>query len=305
MYFSVLTAVQAGCQQQPKDGVTVGLSDTVFTDDRITITLPSSSSGTSSDSNSSPLSTPVIVGIAIGATVLVLIAAGCVYMQLRKRRNRAAREARRASPLSFRCQTHLTPMTATFPPDVDVKEEKAFVDPAAALSSNPVGKADALRSHAGLHSITTSIPRPPPAAAVTTPHGSSPRIHSPDDYYQTPTSTTSNAPLLSSFRPYVPAEYGQNNAMIPGIAVSTPEETSPPSALSPQQRHLSPRIGGMSPRIEQKGWHNRPSQNAWTPQDPKAVEIVARDLARGKRVVSGSPTSATLIQTSFPPPPKR
>lgn len=327
-FSSVLTAVQAGCEQQPTGGMTVGLTDTVFTTDTITIVLPLSSSEDASSSSSS-LSTPVIAGIAIGSVVAALLAAGCVYMQIRKRRNRAARAARRASPLSFRCQTHLTPMTATFPDamraveqqEEEEKYERRFVDPAAALASNPVslsatgGGADvaaSARSHAGLHSITTSIPRPPArvASAGATPLSSvSPRIHSPDDYFQTPTSTTSNAPLLASFRPYVPSDYSP--AAAAGPSLSSPETRSTPSF--PQR---SPRIGGTSPRVEQRGWYNRPGlghnqsqqqqqqqQSAWTPQI--MTDGPSRDLARGKRVVSGSPVSASTIQTSFPPPPPR
>lgn len=229
-------------------------------------------------------------------------------MQIRRRRNRAARAARRASPLSFRCQTHLTPMTATFPEGSGGEQEKAFVDlSAAALGSNPVSSwqsHDNMRSHAGLHSITTSIPKPP-APAVAIPHMTSPRIQSPDDYFQTPTSTTSNAPLLASFRPYVPSDYNAGGQLIPGVAVSIPQETSSPSfsPRQPQQQQRSPRIGGTSPRVEQRGWYDRPSQPAWTPQNP--TEGATRDLAKGKRAISGSPVSASTIQTSFPPPPMR
>lgn len=253
-------------------------------------------------------------------------------MQIRKRKNRAARAAaaaHRASPLSFRCQTHLTPMTPNFPEKSAAEEvkEKHFIDPAAALGSNPVNGSkwhspDSLAysssqaARAGLSNVTTSIPRPPaPTATTHQPYSSSPRLQSPDDqYHQTPTSTTSNAPLLSSFRPYVPAEYtGTSPFPVPGIAVSTPEETSSPYFSHHQQRG-SPNLGAAggfqqrsTPRLEQRGWQDRPTQQkpSWEPQTLIVSERDARDLTRSKRVGGGSPISVTTIQTSFPPPPRR
>jgi hypothetical protein len=330
-----LTAIQAGCEQQPAAGITVGLSDTVFTSQPITIVLPKSSTSDDS-SNSTALSTPVIAGIAIGAAVAFLLAAGCIYMQIRKRKNRAARAAHRASPLSFRCQTHLTPRTPNFPDGVEEEKkeevigEKHFIDPAAALGSNPVdgsrwhspdsvAYSSAQAARAGLSSVTTAIPRPPAPAVVTHQQSyssSSPRLQSPDDqHHRTPTSTTSNAPLLPSFRPYVPAEYTNHSPFpVPGIAVSTPEETSSPYMAQQQQQRNSPQIGSAggfsqrsTPRLGQRGWQDRPSQqqSSWEPQTLSVSERDARDLTRNQRPGGGSPVSVTTIQTSFPPPPRR
>lgn len=218
-------AIRAGCEQQPADGVLVGLSDTVFTTSAIEIALPSSSSGVAADDDASNgLSPPIIAAVAIGALVLILLGAGCTYMQIRKRQNRRAR-LRRASALSFRCQTHVTPKTPNFPRE-DVQRpppmEKSYVDPADALNSNPITRPTPNSRRVTITTTVTPIKPPPPVRGYP----------SPETYYTTPTSTTSshsNAPLLSnSYKPYQPTEYIYPPSTLPGLAITTPDVSPPP-----------------------------------------------------------------------------
>jgi hypothetical protein len=304
----VLIALQAGCQQKPANGIIIGLNETVFSANAIEIVDPhSATSDTNADSGSSGLQPAVIAAIAVGAFAAVVLAAGCVYMQIRKRRNRARREARNssssagggapmASPLSFRCQTHVTPRSPEFPSAVrgsPVGPETPFAHPSAALGSNPIG------AHVVVN--TSSMPSPAPA-------------HSPDDYFNTPTSTVStrsNAPLLSGqYRPYYPASYASPNLSLqsgmPGVAISSNE---PVSAVSTTPSHHSGfsrgRQGGVSPYMEQRGFQQeRHYTSPWSQVDTVGAAGAARDTVRKKGAL-GEPVQVTRIQTSFPPPPKR
>ncbi|KAJ3529033.1 hypothetical protein NM208_g9939 [Fusarium decemcellulare] len=106
-----LVALEAGCQQRPKPGATISLNDTVFSESSVGIVDPTASLAPE-DSHSLPNSS--IAGIAVGGFVFLLISAGCIFVQHRKRKNRSA--LNRRSSWSFRCQTHLTPRQPDFGP---------------------------------------------------------------------------------------------------------------------------------------------------------------------------------------------
>lgn len=287
----VLIGIQAGCEQQPANGIIVGLNDTVFTTSTIQIVDPSTSS--SDSASSMDLSPPVIAGISIGALVFFLLALGCGYMQFRKRRNRIARQ-RRASPLSFRCQTHVTPRTATFPAEDEEVQEKPFVDPSAALGSNPVK----LDKGKGV-SVRTDVVNAPPMVHSPGRFAGSPGTltRSPEMDFTTPTSTTSvrsNAPLLAtSYRPYVPAEYGIPSQSLPGLAITT-SEASPFT----EQRAFS----GSSPSSfgEPRKLRVETQASMW---ERPGEQQASRDLTRKRASPVGMPVSSMSIQMEFPPPP--
>lgn len=220
---------------------------------------------------------------------------GCGYMHFRKRKNRKAR-ARRASPLSFRCQTHITPRTATFPPDAEDINEKPFVDPAAALSSNPVRMSGAQGNGVSVRTDVVSTPQmvhsPGQFAA---PPGALTR--SPEMDYTTPTSTTSvrsNAPLLAtSYRPYVPSDYGVRGNGLPGLAITTNEGLQEsqnrvfsgpsPSSVGGQQKL---RVDTRSPLWERPG-----------------AQQATRDLTKKRASPVGMPVSCHSLRMEYPPPP--
>lgn len=185
-FSTVLVALDAGCQQQPAPGTPLGVNDTVFSLFPVVIVDHSAPVDTYTPSG---LTTAQIAGIASGSAALLLLSAGCIFMAVRRRRNRARRAAR-ISAMSFRCQTHVTPRTPHFPEMVkDEPTERPYVDPAAALSSNPVVGAWPLRP--GRLDTAAGIAAPRPTHA-------SPQMTSPGEF-ETPTSSVSaqsGAPLL-------------------------------------------------------------------------------------------------------------
>lgn len=163
--------------------------------------------------------------------MLLFLATGCTFMQVRKRRNRAKRSA---SPLSFRCQMK-TPMTPRFPSDEKMRE-RAHLD---ALRLNPVSQwftseniVDTKPSN-----VAKSIPAPPPTY-------SSPRMSSPHEHFTTPTSTTSSAPLL--------------------YPLNTPKKYPVAEEVSPYDQPRDLETLPKSPRSEHRAWYARQS---WEQQD--------------------------------------
>ncbi|KAF7561303.1 hypothetical protein G7046_g2838 [Stylonectria norvegica] len=227
-----LIALEAGCKQQPVPGTTIGLNDTIFTETTVQIVDPSASVS-ATPSPGVHLATTAIVGIVIGVLVLGLLAAGCIFMHIRRRKNRTRRA--RVSSLSFRCQTHLTPRSPHFPSDVDDMREKAM---------------SGLRTSPRLSNITTTIPCPPPIHC-------SPRLTSPDDY-TTPTSTTSlrsNAPLLPQIKPYVPSKHAVAVAsplFSPGLALTT-DALVPTTEGQWEEQHLAGAGAGRDLMMRRKG----------------------------------------------------
>jgi hypothetical protein len=236
----VLVGLEAGCLQRPVPGKAIGLNDTVFSTKIIGIVDPTPTNNPNANKGPS-IPTTTIAAIAISVAVAMLLVAGCLYVQYRKRKaKKAARAAgpwgqrthRPASSLSFRCQTHLTPMSPRFTKTIEESdvEEKGFADPAEALGSNPISrknstwKPDAKAAVAsfevqsdtkgtkeiiGLQNITTALP------VVTAPTNVHPtyKFHSPIDDFTTPISAVSavSTTQLLPIKPYVPAEHGYSS----------------------------------------------------------------------------------------------
>ncbi|KAI0868891.1 hypothetical protein GGS24DRAFT_190087 [Hypoxylon argillaceum] len=83
-----LTALTAGCEQEPTAGELIGLSDSVFTDSLVNITTPPTEiSSDSKDSGFGITSTGAIVGISIGGALLLIggIALFWIYHRRQKR----------------------------------------------------------------------------------------------------------------------------------------------------------------------------------------------------------------------------
>ncbi|KAF5021646.1 hypothetical protein F66182_6304 [Fusarium sp. NRRL 66182] len=262
-----LVALDAGCQQRPKPGVTIGLNDTVFTERTIAIVDPSA---TIIPGDNHALPNTSIAAIAVGGVAFFLICAGCIFMQCRKHKKHAARNRR--SSLSFRCQTHLTPRTPGFhdlPPYMD--EERNM-----SKSSiwNPHNARRSLYDGNKLGIITTSIPPPSPTKAP---------LHTPLREDVSPTesiSSCSNAPLLPN-----PA----------GLQVSTPVVASP--LFSPGLSVTTPRSATFPPRE----YHD--SNNPWKQQQDSGP---SKGFLKKKKSRSfQTPTESRSIQVVFDPPPKR
>ena len=252
----------------------MGLNDTVFSRDRIGAVDPETASSSDKDDEST-LSMGAIVGVAIGAGAVALAVASFIFVRCRKRRNRRLRlDGGRGvgngdsgpfglpgsqldgpvSPLSFRCQTSLSPRSPDFHASIsgDVAREKGqdyhLYGPHAGSSPIPPPMTPSsmwgvppprqqprdpdAKSRDGslpaLHSITTTM------AGTTAPtfpdsihHSSSlasPKTRaaaipfSPTDGDLAPASTTT-AQLLP-LRAYNPAEYGHGSPTIAAAAVA-------------------------------------------------------------------------------------
>lgn len=118
--------MEAGCLQRPARGQVVGLNDTIFSTNLVSIVDPSTVGGGAGlgggGSSGTSLSVPVIVGIIVAAVIVLAGIAAFLYVRHRKQRARLGRTSatlsrghRPKSSLSFRCQTHLTPKSPSFP----------------------------------------------------------------------------------------------------------------------------------------------------------------------------------------------
>ncbi|KAL8383152.1 hypothetical protein RB595_006759 [Gaeumannomyces hyphopodioides] len=108
-----LVALEAGCQQRPAPGKTIGISGSIFSPDHITILNPQANEKDGSGSGAP--TTTIVIAVISGVIGLAAVAA-IVYMCIRKRRNRKDRagsrrsgDHRRQSSLSFWCPTPRNP----------------------------------------------------------------------------------------------------------------------------------------------------------------------------------------------------
>ncbi|KAI5924151.1 hypothetical protein F4810DRAFT_146549 [Camillea tinctor] len=337
-----LIALEAGCQQQPPTGTVVGLNDTVFSQTTIGAVDPSAEA--SAHNNQSSMSIPQIVGIAVGAVVVALAAGGFWFVCYRKRRNRRLRlggnlpgktgRRRPASPLSFRCQTHLSPRSPAFfhnSSDSAIEEEKAASSPAWGFQTtiSAQGK-QGFRSYSShgdgsplpLHSIsTTAIPSMPGSVHYST----SPKAarFSPIDVEDhTPISTTStkSTAQLLPLRSYNPAEYG----------FTTSVHADGSSGGGGYSAYTSPISGSTASPLLSRAWEQNQQQQSKTPaaaptwdlpprRSSRSVPKPSGALERAASVVAGtaegkggrmsgrtgSPVESKQINMIFPGPPTR
>lgn len=85
-----MTALQAGCEQQPADGATVALDGTLFSTEEITIADPLDNTKVDpSWFDNGPLNIGAKAGIAAAGVVVILFIAGCCIIWRGKRKRRA------------------------------------------------------------------------------------------------------------------------------------------------------------------------------------------------------------------------
>ncbi|KAI0532431.1 hypothetical protein GGR58DRAFT_180556 [Xylaria digitata] len=330
-----LVALEAGCNQRPTAGAVVGLSDTVFSTTKINAV--DSASKTSED-NQSALPITTIVGIAVGALVVVLAIAGFFFVRYRKRRNRRLRlelgrgdnsggsHRRATSPLSFRCQTHLTPRSPVFFPnqsDSPIEEEKVHSSPHAALGSHPIASESSIsrappaswqpqptipsfsRPRSALQSLQ-SISTTAPTVPGNVHYSTSPKASrfSPRD--ETPVSTTSSRSTaqLLPLRAYNPAEYGVSSPHLGNAADGSYTSPTSGSTTSP----LLSRLWDKQNRDSRSPIWETPQRETVVSTRPKvgsALERIGVPPSPGKKRISntGSPVESTQINMSFPGPP--
>lgn len=85
----VITALQAGCQQKPAEGLFIGLEGDLFSPTPVQISAPSSTGSLdSATSNEGSLSLGAKAGIGVGAGAFLLIILGCGVVLVGRRRRR-------------------------------------------------------------------------------------------------------------------------------------------------------------------------------------------------------------------------
>ncbi|KAK4113820.1 hypothetical protein N656DRAFT_695378, partial [Canariomyces notabilis] len=325
-------ALEAGCLQQPAQGVLLGLNETVFSNHLVRIVDPAT---LNEETSSAPvLSTPSIVGVVAGGIVFILIIAATTFICLRKRKNRRTRASIQAdfynrfghrppSSTSFQCKTHmLSPRLwpgaehgVSSPadgqgdayglrsPSWKAKEsESPYQDNSTHISKK------AANAGAPLHHLTTCIPPPPQAhtspstAGVSTPSDSNPLSAD---------SVRSTAALLPTIKAYVPAEHGMHAYGESPVPASASTFSSPTSGTGG-----TPLLRGGT-WSEQTPKYHRPLKHGPAmgdevpppPPPPPANETGwrgSRTVSKGnaKNAVPGSPVETWEIQTTFAAPPK-
>ncbi|KAI1776293.1 hypothetical protein F4818DRAFT_375886 [Hypoxylon cercidicola] len=82
-----LTALQAGCEQKPQAGNLIGLSGSLFTQFQVNITAaPQNQTASSNNTSNTTMTTGAIVGIVVGATLLLLGGLGLFWAYHRKQK---------------------------------------------------------------------------------------------------------------------------------------------------------------------------------------------------------------------------
>ncbi|KAH6892079.1 hypothetical protein B0T10DRAFT_284344 [Thelonectria olida] len=246
-----LVALEAGCQQQPSPGTPVSLNDTVFTAAAIQPSNP-----TSAPSSSTALASASIAGIVIGILVALLILVGCVFIQYRKRRNRARARVRerlgRSQPFSFYQQERARESEFSDISRGDYYHDSVPMDEQH-QPQQPQQQAPAKPRPAN---ISTSIPWPSPVHP-------SPREASFRETYATPpsTSTSTRSNLISPL-------------FSPGFGVASPRNMSPRFTRSSQPMgNEYEGGGGQHSRGLSKELRKKQSWGAVAPTEIRTIQI--------------------------------
>jgi hypothetical protein len=315
-------ALEAGCRQQPASGVLLGLNETIFSSNQISIVDPKTLEQI--ESTKPALETPAIVGIAAGGLVLILAIAGFTFVCVRKRKNRRARAEAEADfynrfnrhnrSSSFQCQTHMisprfwpgagaeegvsTPVVDS--PDVQQHRSSIWKHPHGPEYPSHSDDATAHISKKAamaavpLHHITTSVPPPPQAYA--SPSSAEKVYHSPSDFKSplSAESARSTSALLPSIKPYVPAEHGVHAQASPHNTFDTP--TSATAPFTRAGGGAATTGTGMTPLLKSHGWPlpNEPQQHHRHDEQQKQQQQQQQE---------GQKNIIKLGNDSVPPPP--
>lgn len=338
-----LTALEAGCQQQPKPGKVIALSDTIFAPVRISIADPTTVLTPAPSGPGLPIG--ALVGIAVAGIAVIIIIAAITFVCYRKRKNRRARadhEAKyyadhhrhgRNSSLSFQCQTHMAsprnwpaaqgPLSPVdeiidveqkYPPSSHSSLSKPTAEdlswespyqPSAPATNYSRGHRSANNSGASLplHQITTSVPAYPPNVFTSPSSASTSESAIP----MSAVSARSTTALLPGFKPYVPAEHGTFHGSPQSQMTSTFE--SPASGTT------------ASPLLKSQTWQGQKQQRSKNfsspiaststpppppgPPPPKVPRISLPKKNGHRKPAIGTPVDSSEIRTSFSGPPKK
>ncbi|KAM7223302.1 hypothetical protein V8F06_001179 [Rhypophila decipiens] len=320
-----LTALEAGCQQQPKLGKTLALNDTIFLDGRITIVDPTTVLAPAAPSSGLPTNT--IVGIVVAGLAAIIIASAVSFVCYRKRVNRRKRADIEAkyyagggasrhkhnSSLSFQCQTHMT--SPRFWPgadgnalspvnemgdaeqkiDTSVEHDASWDQPhqpqgaSFPLTNRSANNLNNSASSLPLHQITTSVPPAAPLNTFTSPSSASGGYnHSPSE------SGAGNMSAVSarSTTALLPSSYR------PYVPAEHGVHGSPQFSMN--STFSSPVSGTTaSPLLKNQTWQQQQQQqNKETPKQHR-VKNFSTPLVVG----AGGGASSSTSEGNVPPPP--
>lgn len=302
-----LVAIKTGCENQPSPGSLLGLSDSVFSETLIQ---------DASQSDKGKLKPAAIAGIVIGIVAFLLLISSCVFFFMRRRQR--SPPPSRSSLLSFRCQTRVTPRTPRFPRELAATQREMvehhqgeYIDPGAALNSNPVTAQWHPPSnwYTTPTSSTTALVSPPPTA-----HFASGLTRSPEQEQPHPRSGSSSISSISvsSTAPLIrartdsaePPEYSSMDGrppagFIPGLAISTPGDTALYTGQKVVQKSLYNTQRGYSyqPWGPRRGW----SRDAAPAAETRPAGDDDLDEEKSSPIVL--PSEFSPFQVSQPPPP--
>jgi hypothetical protein len=242
-----LVALDAGCQQKPEIGHTLGLNGSVFSPTIIGIVDPASVVSSTSNGRRPGLATATIAGIVVCIIALLLLMTAILFIRHKKRENRRKRASYESkshtpwgakagpiptSPLSFQCATQMSPK---FFPSSDHNEEKE------AGSSYPITSSPQLSHRTSSHrnpssfqpisAVTESPPRPTYVTRQSS-YGTSPLQSNPiKDNHASHTTSVPLHNLNTSIPPTLPSYPSQTRAS-PLTRFSPQDYNTPTSATS-------------------------------------------------------------------------
>ncbi|KAE8451889.1 hypothetical protein EG329_002730 [Mollisiaceae sp. DMI_Dod_QoI] len=227
-----LVALDAGCLQQPANSTVVGLNTTLFSNTQVAIITPVSSQAPTAKSHKS-LSEGAIIGIVVGAVVLIIIFIAIGFICLKKRRN-ASRLQKLRSPLDERFGAE----------NITAPNKGAFSSP----QTSPSLHKDSIQMMQApkVRNFSFSRPSPPQRAGEWT--GVSPTAtpsttfsSSPPGYDQSPSPPNSGRSSIPAHHAYIPPEYTppSRNSMSP-LYVPPPPPQQPPHAMPASYPQRSP-----------------------------------------------------------------
>lgn len=303
-----LIALEAGCLQKPAIGQVIGLNDTVFAATEIEPVDPNSIKDDDDSSPSDHRMTPqMIIGIIVGVVALLLIILAILFIRHRKRRGRMERNGkgrRPASSLSFRCQTHLSPVSSPrmFTSPETAAAQSPYTDEKSTFDgASPVSPASAWSQAYNQRYPQHHLRDPTKPSPVHAYSKNSFSEHLPEEELNsaTPVSavsakSTQNLLPLTTVRPYVPAEY----------ALANPYQQSPVSTQA------SPNLGGWSP-VDRKRtpvvWGEPPAQKADRrgTRQSRMIDPLGIYTKKSSHSLNGSPVEVLELQMNFKAPPTK
>lgn len=325
-----LVALEAGCQQRPNATAVLGLSDTVFSKTTIDIVDPASLDKASA---SVGLSTAAIVGIVVGAVVLVLMVVAFILIRHRKRNSRSIisteprwgkthKTHKRKSSFSFRCRTILTsPISPKFFRDelTPVEEDVPYGSIDAMASGQVSGITGDAQSTGGRYYIESKpIPQRYGYEPAWSPQYAPTYFQSfapPPGSAEEPV-RKSNSAILEKRGLSEKASLNINTALVPPQPAHQSPRQDTFSVLTSMSTHLPPSIPLRSTSYVSADPHDTTSPSQGPGSKPKAKTTTMSSQGNGYpsfksptatspllKQKSGWPTPRENAEGWFPPPP--